>query len=221
MLTEEYCKKYRVKLEPKKTKLLAYCTKKSELLVKLAKSCNTIEIKNTPVDFKEEAEHVGVVRNTAGNMPNIICRVAEHKKSLGAVLSAGLARGHRGSPAAALCVHQLHCMPVLLSGVASLVLNKAETNIIDKHYRHTIQNLQRLHQKTPCCIVFFLAGCLPGEAQLHLKQLSLFSMICHLPDDPVHHHAKFVLSTLPPSSASWFHQIRDLFSTPCLTHYSY
>ena len=35
-------------------------------------------------------------------------------------------------------------------------------------------------------------------------------MICHLPDDPVHHHAKFVLSTLPPSSSSWFHQIRGL-----------
>ena len=99
-----------------------------------------------------------------------------------------------------------------------MVLNKAETNIIDKHYQHTIQNLQRLHQKTPRCIVFFLAGCLPGEAQLHLKQLSLFSMICHLPNNPVHHHAKFVLSTLPPSSASWFHQIRDLCLQYSLPH---
>ena len=133
-------------------------------------------------------------------------------------MSAGLARGHSGSPAAALRVHQLHCTPVLFSGLATLVLNKAETRILDKHYQYTIQNLQRLHQKTPRSIVFFLAGSLPGEALLHMRQLSLFSMICHLPEDPLHHHAKYVLSTLSPSSLSWFHQVRDLCLQYCLPH---
>ena len=151
-------------------------------------------------------------------MPNILRRVCEHKKSLGAVLSAGLARGHRGSPAAALRVHQLHCTPVLFSGLATLVLNKSETKVIDQHYQHTIQNIQRLHQKTPRCITFFLAGCLPGEALLHMRQLSLFSMICHLPEDPLHHHAKYVLSTLPPSCLSWFHQVRNLCLQYSLPH---
>ena len=143
-------------------------------------------------------------------MPNLLHRIAEHKKSLGAVLSAGLARGHRGSPAAALRVHQLHCTPVLYSGLATLVLNKAETGIIDKHYQYTIQNLQRLHIKTPRSIIFFLAGSLTGEAILHMRQLALFSMICHLQDDPLHHHARYVLTMLPPSSHSWFHQVRDI-----------
>ena len=173
-LTVDYCNKYRVQLEPNKTKLLGYCNKNTEILVKLAAKSNPITINGTPVHFTNEAEHVGVVRNTSGNMPNILCRVAEHKKALGAVLSAGMARGHRGSPAAALRVHQLHCLPVLFSGLASLVLNKAETKIIDKHYQYTIQNLQRLHQKTPRCIIFFLAGSLPGEAILHMRQLTLF-----------------------------------------------
>ena len=101
-------------------------------------------------------------------------------------------------------------MPVLFSGLATLVLNKAETNIIDKHYQYTMQNLQRLHRKTPRSIVLFLAGSLPGEAILHMRQLSLLSMICHLPDDPLHQHAKYTLSTLSPASLSWFHQVRDL-----------
>ena len=209
-LTEEYCQKFRVKLEPKKTKLLGFSNKSTELLVKLAESNNLITINNVKVSFTTEAEHVGVVRNTAGNMPNLLHRIAEHKKSLGAVLSAGLARGHRGSPAAALRVHQLHCTPVLFSGLATLVLNKAETGIIDKHYQYTIQNLQRLHIKTPRSIVFFLAGSLTGEAILHMRQLAIFSMICHLQDDPLHHHASYVLTFLPPSSNSWFHQVRDL-----------
>ena len=168
--------------------------------------------------FTTEAEHVGVVRNTAGNLPSILRRVAEHKKSLGGVMSVGLARGHRGSPAAALRVHQLHCTPVLFSGLATLVLNKAEIKIIDKYYQNIIQNLQRLHQKTPRSIVFFLAGSLTGEAILHMRQLSVFSMICHLPSDPLHHHAHYVLSMLPPSSLSWFHQVRDLCLQYCLPH---
>ena len=104
-LTEEYCAKYRVKLEPKKTKLLAFSSNSNELLVKLAVSSNMITINNVPVIFTCEAEHVGVVRNTAGNMANIVTRISKHKRALGAMLSAGLARGHRGSPAAALYVH--------------------------------------------------------------------------------------------------------------------
>ena len=108
--------------------MIGYSIKSNKLLVKLAESCKLITLNNVPVNFTNEAEHVGVIRNTSGNMPNILHRVAKHKKSLGAVLSAGLARGHRGSPATALRVHQLHCMPVLFSGLATLVLNKAETN---------------------------------------------------------------------------------------------
>ena len=131
-----------------------------------------------------------------------------HKKALGAVLSAGLARGHRGSPAAALRVHRLYCTPVLFSGLASLCPNKAEISIVDKHYQYTIQILQRLHQKTPRSIVFFLAGSLPGEALLHMRQLSLLSMICHLPADPLHQHARYILTVY--SAGSWFHQIRDV-----------
>ena len=43
-------------------------------------------------------------------------------------------------------------------------------------------------------------------------------MICHLPEDPLHKHAKFVLTCLPPSSSSWFHHIRDLCMQYRLPH---
>ena len=177
-----------------------------------------ISIDGVPLQFTQEAEHVGVVRSTAGNLPNVLHRVSEHKKSLGAVLSAGLARGHRGSPAAALRFHQLHCTPVLFSGLASLCLSKSEIRIIDKHYQHTVQNLQKLHLRTPRSIVFLLGGSLPGEAILHLRQLSLFSMICNLPGDPLYTHAKYALTTLSPSSLSWFHQVRDVCRQYHLPH---
>ena len=91
-MTEKYCHQYRVKLEPKKTKLLAYShNKNTDLIVKHSASTSLININDTPVMFTSEAEHVGVVRHIDGNMPNIVHRIAEHKKALGSVQSAGLA----------------------------------------------------------------------------------------------------------------------------------
>ena len=209
-LTESYCRKYRVKLVPSKTKLLGYSTSSKKHLLEHAKLINPITINGQPVEFTTEAEHVGVLRNTSGNMPNIMNRIAEHKSGMSFVLSAGLAKGHNGNPAASLRVHELYGKPKLFSGLATLVMSKAETSIIDKHYQKTIMNLQRLHDKTPRCFIFLMAGCLPGEAILHQKQLSLFMMVCHLPHDPLNAHARHVLTSAKASANSWFQQIRSL-----------
>ena len=117
-LTEHYCAKYRVTLVPSKTKLLAYHTDSQELLVKHAQVVNPIKIAGKPVPFTTEAEHVGVIRNTSGNMPNILDRIAAHKKALGAVMFSGLAQAHRGNPAASHSVYT-RCMVL---GSCSLVL---------------------------------------------------------------------------------------------------
>ena len=160
-LTESYCRKYRVSLVPSKTKLLVYSKPCHQIQVDHAKLINPITINGTPVSFSSEVEHVGILRNISGNMPNILNRISAHKKTLGGVLSAGLAKSHRGNPAASLRVHSLYCTPVLFSGLASLVLNTGEIKVIDSHYQNTLQNSQRLHQKTPRAAVLFLAGSLP------------------------------------------------------------
>ena len=109
-----------------------------------------------------------------------------------------------------LKVHQMYCTPVLFSGLASLVLTRSEVDIFDKQYQMTLQSLQRLHDKTPRSVVLFLQGRLPGEAELPLRQLCLFSMICHLPQDPLYKHAEYALTSLTQSSKSWLLQVRAL-----------
>ena len=99
---------------------------------------------------------------------------------------------------------------MLLSGLASLVLSQSELAIIDGHYLNTLQRLLRLHERTPRSITYFLAGSLPARALLHQRQLTLFTMICHLEDDPLHHHAEYALVHLGSSSKSWFMQVRAL-----------
>ena len=61
---------------------------------------------------------MGVLRSSTGNLPHIVNRVAMHKNALHALLPAGLARKHRGNPAASLKLSQLYGAPVMLSGLA-------------------------------------------------------------------------------------------------------
>ena len=99
-----------------------------------------------------------------------------------------------------------------------MVLTKAEIGILDSHYLTILQNLQRLHDKTLRAVVPFLAGSLPGQAILHTKQLTLLSMICRLPGDPLHAHAHYVLTCSPRSAKSWFQQVRDICLQYSLPH---
>ena len=209
-LTEQYCTKFRVKLEPSKTKLLTYHSKTQSFLVDLALNCHDITINGEPVKRVKEAEHVGVLRSSAGNLPHIVDRIAMHKNAMHALLPCGLARRHRGNPTASLRLNQLYGVPVLLSGLASLVLSQSELAIIDGHFLNTLQRLLRLHRRTPRSITYFLAGSLPARALLHQRQLTLFTMICHLEDDPLHYHAEYALVHLGARSKSWFMQIRNL-----------
>jgi hypothetical protein len=166
----------------------------------------------------DSAEHVDLIRSVTGNLPTILSRMKAHKKALGAVLHTGLARSHRGNPAASLCIHQMYANSVLFSGLGSLVLSDQESSMITQHLKGTISNLQRLIPLTPRAVIFFLAGTLPGEASLHLRQLSIFGMITRLPTNIIHHHAQNIFSFATTSPKSWMHKIRDLCLQYALPH---
>ena len=209
-LSQTFCKKYGVSICSEKTKLLVFTTKNTEEKAQYYIKTNPISIDDEKVVFVNSAEHVGIVRSTAGNLPAIMARFIAHKKALGAVLHAGLARGHRGNPAASLRVVQTYGVPVLLSGLATLVLSKSEEKLIEQHHKEIIANVQRLLPCTPRSVTFFLAGSLPGTALLHLRQLSIFGMICRLPENILHTHAVNIFSSSTHSSSSWFHRIREI-----------
>ena len=218
-LSLNYCSKYNVKLSPGKTKIQVFCTKSSELTAFYSKIVSPINVEGKIIEFVKEAEHVGTVRAVDGNLPHLLSRFSAHRKQMFAVLPVGMARRHRANPAYTLNAHQVYGTPVLLSGTATLILSKSETKIIDQKLKSTVQNLQKLYDKTPASVVYFLGGQLPGEALLHLKQLSIFGMVCRLKESVINDIAKFSLTSLnlPPSS-SWFVQIRELCVKYSLPH---
>ena len=114
---------------------------------------------------------------------------------------------------------KLYGAPVLLSGLATLVLTKAEETIIEQHFKEVISNTQRMLPGTPRSVIYFLAGSLPGIALLHLRRLSIFGMICRLPENVLHTHAvNFFSSVTTPSKPSWFFHIREVCLQYCLPH---
>ena len=213
-LALKYCQKYNVTLCADKTKLLMFGTPHQQFL----NIYNPIEIDGHKINFSSSADHVGILRSVDGNLPHIIAKISSHERAIRANLSSGLARSHRANPAASLKIESMYATPVLLSGVASLVLTQSETNMLNQHYKNVLQNLQKLPTQTPHSVTHFLAGNLPLTAQLHLRQIVLFSMICRLPDDPLHVHAKNILTMSKRSCKSWFWQIRDLFLKYNLPH---
>ena len=60
------------------------------------------------------------------------------------VLHCGIARGHHGNPTAGLRVEKIYGAPVLLSGVAALVLKTPELAALNAHYRKSVRQLLRL-----------------------------------------------------------------------------
>ena len=212
-LTIEYCQKFHVELVPDKTKLLVFSPPNQHLDVYLQKLRNHLVIDGHVIDFSSSAEHVGILRSPEGNMPNIISRMSAHTRAIMSCLPTGMARKHRGNPAASLRLEKLYGTPVLLSGLPALVLADAELAPIHHYHKLTHERLQRLFPATPECVVMFLAGSLPATAILHLRMLGLLGMIARLgPSNILHQHGRHILLSVSPdsSSKSWFLSLRLL-----------
>ena len=220
LLTLDYCQRYNVTLVPEKTKLLAFSPPGCEQLVDYAKIISPININGRFIPFTDSAEHVGIVRSINGNGPNILARFTAHRRAVFSLLSSGLARGHRGNPAASVRVERLYGIPVLLSGLASLVLSTSDVSVITGHFKQHMERLLKLHKASPDPVVWFLAGCLPAEALLHLRMLSLFGMVTRLygGDNVIACHARNMLASAKPSSHSWFLEIQKISLKYLLPH---
>ena len=71
------------------------------------------------------------------------------------------------------------------------------------HHKEFLQSLVKLYLRTPDCVVYLLAGCLPALAQLHLSQFSLLAMLAQDQNNILTQQAITVL-TSTSSVKSWF-----------------
>ena len=135
-----YCERHQVQLSAEKTKLLVFSRTESDY-VKYSKLLSPLRIGNTPIKFASSAEHVGVLRAVSGNLPHLHQRIVSHRGAPANILSMGMSRRHRANPIASLRAETIFATPVLFSGVSSLLISKADTDIIAHHIKEATQNL--------------------------------------------------------------------------------
>ena len=197
-----------------KTKLLAFAPK-GDVSVAYWQEVSPLTMDGSALPLSTEADHVGVLRSSSGNLPSISSRIAGHTKSLYSVISCGMARHHRGNPAASLRVEATYSAPKLFSGLATLCLTPSEMELLSLHHRTTLQRLQRLHPRTPAPAVHLLSGTLPAPALLHQHQFTLLHMVALLgPENTLYQHAVYVLHHCVPNS--WFSSLRQTADQYCL-----
>ena len=168
-------------LYQKKTKLLAFTPPSDKHSAMYNKLMNPITLAGRPIDFCDSAEHVGVLRTAEdGNMPHILNRISAHRRAVKGILHCGMAKFHRANPAAGLRLEKIYGAPVLLSGIAPLVLNNIELDTLHSHYKMVIRQILKLPENTPECFIFFSAGTLPIIAFIHLNILTLLGMLGRL-----------------------------------------
>ena len=112
-LSEDFSSATSLQNVPEKTKLLVYSPRGDTTSATYWQEAAPITMAGAPLPLSSQAEHVGVLRSTGacGNMPAILSRLSSHSKSLYTILSCGMARHHRGNPAASLRVESLYCSP--------------------------------------------------------------------------------------------------------------
>ena len=194
---------------PEKTKLLLF-QPKGDQSADYWHEASPIIMDGAALPLSPQADHVGILRCPGGsNLPSITARMSAHTKSLYSVISCGMARSHRGNPAASLRVEACYSAPKLFSGLATLLLSPSEMSVLSVHRRLTLQRLQRLHPRTPAPALHFLSGSLPAPALVHKHQLTLLHMIALLgPSNTLFQHGVHVLHHSIKNS--WFTQVRDL-----------
>ena len=129
LLSEQYALNSNTIFVPDKTKLIAFTDPKLAHIPQIESFLTPITISDKVIPLSHTADHVGIVRNSTSISPHILDRISAHKKANAILKYAGSGGNNRTSLLASIRAEQCFCTPVLLSGMASLVIDKPLMNI--------------------------------------------------------------------------------------------
>ena len=98
---------------PSKKKLLVFYPPRQSVEVDCMVSSFQLTIRSNTIMASPEADHLGILRATIGNMAAVKARISAHNKAMFAILPAGLARHHDPKPAAALRTERFFWEPLI------------------------------------------------------------------------------------------------------------
>jgi hypothetical protein len=175
-IVHSYAKDHRYNINPTKT-TLTFFGKDPESELFLGEE----SIKPTN-DFV----HLGITRTsrgrTSGHPTLVEDRVKLGRRTVYALVPAGL-HGQDGlSPSTSAAVIKAYVLPRIIYGMEAIILSKSDLCILDRGYKRILRDLQSLSKQVASEAIFLLIGLLPIQAEIHIRTLILFGAVARLPE---------------------------------------
>lgn len=120
--------------------------------------------------------YLGVVRAGKESELNIKDRISIARRTAYSPINTGFhgTNGLNRKPSCA--IYRAYVLPGLLYGSEVINITKIKLQQLEKYHLNTLRHIQSLPKRIASSAVYMLLGVLPLEAELHKRQLSLYTV---------------------------------------------
>ena len=138
----------------------------------------TLNGKEVPI--VDSLTHLGIDRSSKCDYTNLIQeRISKARRTAGALLGAGLHGSNGVGTNVALQIYNTYVLPVYLFGLEAIVLGPKCISLLEAYHSSVVKQIQGLPTRCSTAAAYLMSSCLPMEAQMDLRRLSLFrGMAC-------------------------------------------
>jgi hypothetical protein len=166
-----------------------------------------------PMPVEPVTTHLGVTRTAekaATVSPFIMERLKTGRRTVYALMGAGLHGLNGLSPVTCLKIYTTYVLPRLISSVETVTLNQNEKNSLETFHRSILRQIQHLPQRTATPAIYLLLGTLPIQAEIDKRKLTLFGSIARDKTSTLCNIAKRQLTMKSLDSKSWFSDLVEI-----------
>jgi hypothetical protein len=133
---------------------------------------------NSTLECSEQETHLGLLRTTDGKCTAAVeARIQTGRRTAYSMMGAGFHGLNGISPEVSMHLLQVYVMPTILYGLEALKLSDSDIVRLEKNLQSYLRQIQHLPTSTARPALYLLSGCLPAEAQYHIKVLTFFNGI--------------------------------------------
>lgn len=156
------------------------------------------------VSVVEDNDHLGLtISGSQQTEKNIDAKINKARKSLFSLLGPAFSYKCLLSPTVKLYVYKTYTNPILLSGLSSLAIRKAQMEPLAIFQRKMLKSILHLSITANTPSIHFLTAELPIEAMVHRDMYSLFYSMWSNPDTNIYKIVKYLLETSNENSRTW------------------
>ena len=161
------------------------------------------------IEEVQSTKHIGLIRRADGKN-DITSRIQRGRRTLYALLGAGLHGKNGINPDVSFKIYTTFCRPRIIYGLEAVTLTKGDEQELLSFERRLLKQIQGLTDRCPTIAVYSLLGAIPITTQIEKNTLTTFYNIATNKEFVEHEIARRQLAIKDQNSNSWFTHIRKL-----------